>query len=89
MARAVAALLMPELPEGVQLQGEGAEPQGSHAPKLIVRQRHGKLFHELDLSGLDSWPPELVDATCWLLAEYHVCFYWTLQNWAVPTLWNT
>ena len=43
-------------------------------PKSIVRQRHGKLFNELDLSGLDSWPPELVDATCRLLAENHNVF---------------
>ena len=37
VARAMSALLMPELPEGVQLKGEGAEPQGSPAPKLTVR----------------------------------------------------
>ena len=30
--------------------------------KLTVRQQHGKLFGELDLSGLDSWPPR--DGTC-------------------------
>ena len=40
----------------------------------MVRQRHGKLFKELDLSGLDSWDPELVDAACWLLAKYHDVF---------------
>ena len=34
----------------------------------------GKLFEELDLSGLDSWPLELADAACWLLAEYHDVF---------------
>ena len=43
-------------------------------PKLMVRQRHGKLFDELDLSGLDSWAPELADAACWLFAEYHDIF---------------
>ena len=26
------------------------------------------------MSGLDSWPPELVDATCPLFAEYHNVF---------------
>ena len=36
-----------------------------------MRQRYGKLFDELDLSGLDSWTLELVDVACWLLAEYH------------------
>ena len=41
---------------------------------MTVRQRHGKLFNELDLSGLDSWVPKLVDATCWLLAKYHDVF---------------
>ena len=40
----------------------------------MVRQRHGKLFSELDLSGLDSWAPELADAACWVLAEYHDVF---------------
>ena len=40
----------------------------------MVRQRHGKLFDKLDLSGLDSWAPELVDAAYQLLAEYHDIF---------------
>ena len=43
-------------------------------PKLTVRQRHGKLFNELDLSGLDSWAPELADAAHQLLAKYHDIF---------------
>ena len=42
--------------------------------RLTVRQRHGKLFDELDLSGLDSWTPELADTACQLLAEYHDVF---------------
>ena len=42
---------------------------------MTVRQRRGKLFNELDdLSGLDSWPPELTDATHLLLAKYHDMF---------------
>ena len=41
---------------------------------MTVRQRHGKLFDELDLSGLNSWAPELADAAHWLLAEYHDIF---------------
>ena len=49
-------------------------------PKLMVRQRHGKLFNELDLSGLDSWAPELVDAVHWLLAEYHDVFSLDLEE---------
>ena len=56
-----------------QLQ-EGNKPQDPHTPKLTVRQRQGKLFDELDFSGLDSWPPELADTTCQLLAKYHDMF---------------
>ena len=74
VARAVAALRVPEPPKEAQLQEEGYEPQDPHTPKMTVRQRHGKLFDELDLSGLDSWPPELADAAHWLLAEYHDVF---------------
>ena len=40
----------------------------------MIRQRHGKLLNELDLSGLDSWAPELADKAHWLLAEYHDVF---------------
>ena len=54
--------------------GGGDEPQSPHTPRLTVRQRHGKLFNELDLSGLDSWAPKLADAACWLLAKYHDVF---------------
>ena len=43
-------------------------------PKLNVKQRQEKLFEELDLSGLKSWPPELVASTQSLLAEYHDVF---------------
>ena len=57
-----------------QLQEGGDEPQDPHTPKLTVRQRHGKLFNELDLSGLDSWPLGLADAACQLLAKYHNMF---------------
>ena len=54
VARAVVMLPVPEPPKEAQLQEEGDEPQDPHTPKLTVRQRHGKLFDELDLSGLDS-----------------------------------
>ena len=40
----------------------------------MIRQRHGRLFDELDLSGLDLWAPELADKACWLLAKYHDVF---------------
>ena len=74
MARAVAALSVPEPPEEVQLLEGADEAQDPHTPRLTIRQRHGKLFDELDLSGLDSWAPELADAAHWLLAKYHDVF---------------
>ena len=43
-------------------------------PKLTIRQRCGKLFDELDLSGLDSWAPKLAEKAYQLLAEYHDVF---------------
>ena len=74
VARVVAVHPVPKLPVEAQLQEGVDKPQNPHTPKLTVRQRHGKLFDELDLSGLDSLPLELADATCWLLAEYHDVF---------------
>ena len=63
VARAVLATPLSELPVEAQSQKEANEPQNPCAQKLTVRQWHGKLFDELDLNGLDSWPPEMVDAT--------------------------
>ena len=62
-------LPVPEPSMEAQLQEGDDEPQDPHTPKLTVRQRHGKLFDKLHLSGLDSWPPGLADAACWLLAK--------------------
>ena len=59
------------LPKGEKLEEKF---HNSPAPALTVRQRHGKLFDQLDLSSLDSWTPELVDAAHQLLAEYHDMF---------------
>ena len=73
VARAVAALPVPKPPQGEQLLKRDDEPYNSHTPRLTVRQRHGKLFNKLDLSSLDSWTPELVDATCQLLANTMMC----------------
>ena len=56
------------------MAGGGNEPQDPHTPKLTVTQRQGKLFDELDLSGLDSWLLELVDTAHHLLTEYHNMF---------------
>ena len=58
VARVVAALPMPKPPEGEQLLRGDDEPHDSHTPRLTVGQRHGKLFNELDLSGLHSWTPQ-------------------------------
>ena len=74
VARAVAASPVPEPPKGEQLQEGADKTHDSHTPVLTVRQRYGKLFDKLDLSGLDSWTPELADAACQLLAEYYDVF---------------
>ena len=74
VARAAAALPVPKPPKSKGLQEGTNESPDFHTPRLIVRQRHGKLFNELDLSSLDSWTPELADAACQLLAKYHDVF---------------
>ena len=74
MARAVAALPVPEPPKGEQLEEKVGKSHDSHTPALTVRQRHPKLFDELDLSGLDLWTLELADTACQLLAKYHDIF---------------
>ena len=71
VARVVAASPVPKPPEEEQLLEGADKPHDLHTPRLTVRQRHGKLFDELGLSDLDSWDPELADAACQLLAEYH------------------
>ena len=74
MARAISVLPVPEPPEPKSLQVEDDACSDLHTLKLMIRQRCGKLFEELDLSGLDTWAPELADEACWLLAEYHDVF---------------
>ena len=74
VARAVAAFPVPAPLEEEQLLEGSDESHDSHTPRLTVRQRVGKLFDELDLSGLDSWTPELADAAHQLLAKYHDVF---------------
>ena len=74
MARAVSVLPVPEPPAPDSSQVKDNTCPDLHIPKLMVRQRHAKLFDELDLSGLNSWAPELADVACWLLAEYHDVF---------------
>ena len=74
VARAVAATAVPELPAETRLLEGKEEPQSPHTPKLTVRQRQGKLFEELDLSGLESWPSGLAESAWQLLAMYHNVF---------------
>ena len=63
VARAVAITAVPELPAETRLPEGEDKPQSPHTPKLTIRWRQGKLFEELDLGGLESWPPELADST--------------------------
>ena len=74
VARVVPTLPVPEPPKCKSLQGRDDMHPNLQTPKLTVRQRHGKLFNELDLSGLDLWAPELADAVHLLLAKYHDVF---------------
>ena len=74
VARAVVALPVPKPPKGEKLEEKAGRLHGSPAPELTVRQRHGKLFDKLDLSGLVSWTPQLADAACQLPAKYHDMF---------------
>ena len=74
VARAVVANPVLGLLMESQLQEGEDKPHDPHTPKLTVRQRRGKLFDKLDLSGLDSWLLELADAVQHLMAEYHDVF---------------
>ena len=74
VARAVAAIAVPETPLEIRRQEGEDGPQDPHPPSLTTRQMQGKLFEELDLSRLNLWPPKLAEATCHLLAEYHDFF---------------
>ena len=65
---------VPELPKGEKLEEKAGMFHSSPTHVLTVRQRHGKLFDKLDLSGLDSWTPELVDTAHQVLAKYHDMF---------------
>ena len=74
MARAISVLPVPKPPKPESLQVEDNANSDLHIPKLKIRQRCGKLFDELDLSGLDTWAPELADEAHQVLAEYHDVF---------------
>ena len=74
VARVVTVMWVPEalMKTGIMEAVEGA--QGHPMPKLTVKQRQDKLFEEFDLSGLESWPPELADSAQLPLAEYQDVF---------------
>ena len=84
VAQVVAATAVMKLLVMIDLQEGVAEPHSLQAPKLTIRQRQGKLFEELDLSGLKSWPLELVDSAQSLLAEYHDVFSLESSELAAP-----
>ena len=71
---ATAVQPVPENPKPGSLPVQDEVCPDPETPKLMIRQRHGRLFDELDLSGLDSWTPELADKAHWVLAEYHDIF---------------
>ena len=56
VARVVVATVVPELPAETRLPEGEDQPQSPHSPKLTILQRQGKLFEEVDLRGLESWP---------------------------------
>ena len=74
VARAMAVQPVPDIPEPGSLQVQDEVSPNPQTPKLTIRQRHGKLFDELDLSGLDLWAPELADKAHRLLAKYQDIF---------------
>ena len=74
VARVVSATLLPKSPVKAQSQEGEMSPRILVSQNWTVRQWHGKLFGELDLSELDSWLPEIADAAHQLLAKYHNVF---------------
>ena len=74
VARAMAVQPVPETPKPGSLQVQDEVCPDLQTPKLMIRQRHGRLFDELHISGLDSLAPELADKACQLLAKYRDVF---------------
>ena len=80
VAQAVVATAVPEPTVMIDLPKGVAEPHSLQVPKLTIMQRQGRLFEDLDLSGLKSWPLELTDSFWLPLAEYHDVFLLVLVN---------
>ena len=74
VAQMIPLQLVPGTPELDSLPDQKEVCPNLETPKLMIRQRCGKLFDELDLSGLDSWAPKMADKACQLLAKYHDIF---------------
>ena len=74
VVRAVMATWVPQPPMQTGMKEALDEAHDLQTPKLTMKQRQEKLFEELDLSGLESWPPNLADSAQSLLAEYHGVF---------------
>ena len=74
VARVIPVQLLPETPEPESLLIPEEVCPDPQTPKLMIRQRHGKLFDELDLSSLAPWAPKLADKAHQLLAKYHDIF---------------
>ena len=74
VVRAISVLPVPEPLKPKNLQVKDDACSDLHTQKLTIRQRCGKLFDKLDLSGLDLWAPELANEACQLLAQYHDVF---------------
>ena len=64
------------------------ETHGPQALRLTMKQRQEKLFKELDVSGLESWPPELADSAWSLLAKTMTSSHWSPVSLAVPIQLN-
>ena len=74
VARVVVVTWVPEPLVQPSLTEVMGEDKDHPMPRLTMKQRPERLFEELDLSGLESWPPELVASAQSLLAEYHNIF---------------
>ena len=72
--RAATVTQIPEFPVQISLMGASDEHHGHQMPKLTVKQQQEKLFEELDLSRLKSWPQELAASIWSLLAKYYNVF---------------
>ena len=80
VVRAIPVQLLPKTPKPEHLLIPEEVCPDPQTPKLTIRQRHGKVFNELDLSGLALWAPKLADKAYQLLAKYHNIFSLGLEE---------